>query len=286
MSSEARHFRPAIIQLQLADPDERDIRTIPELVEFNSQHNPAHVFCVQARKQQSSISVSNDQLKQAILQCSDWLIAKVQEIELPHQDMNGRYQRGPPVALAMNSDIGLLVHLLSLLSLGVPVLLLSTRLSSDSIRHLILATSAGAIIGAPNHQTTIQEVCHSFEHVHKSGFPILVAHISLISSQALATIPSERIKPTSYQQQPAESFFDDDNASPTRNICRPHHYLDDTDRNVLILHSSGTTGMPKPIYSSHRHLLSFAAAHDFADLAQAQAPNVSTPPLFHVSLSR
>ena len=180
MPSEARHFRPANIQLQLTDPDERHIRTIPELIEFNSQHNPAHVFCVQARKQQSSISVSHDQLKQAILQCSDWLIAKVQEVELPHQDMNGRYQRGPPVALAMDSDIGLLVHMLSLLSLGVPVLLLSARLSSDSIRHLILATSAGAIIGAPKHQTTIQEACHSFKHLRRSDLPIFVAHISLI----------------------------------------------------------------------------------------------------------
>ena len=101
----------------------------------------------------------------------------------------------------------------------------------------------------------------------------------------LATIPSEKHRPTFYHQEPFESFLNYDNAGPDRPMCLPHHYLTDSDRNVLILHSSGTTGMPKPIYSSHRYLLGFAACHNFVDLAQAQAPNVSTLPLFHVSNS-
>lgn len=99
----------------------------------------------------------------------------------------------------------------------------------------------------------------------------------------LASIPSEKHRPTFYQQEPFEAFLNDGNADPDRALCLPHHYLEDTDRNVLILHSSGTTGMPKPIYSSHRYLLGFAACHNFVDLAQAQAPNVSTLPLYHVS---
>ena len=80
-----------------------------------------------------------------------------------HEDANGGLRRGPPVALAMDSDVGLLVHLLSLLSLEVPVLLLSARLGPSAIRHLILETSSGAIIGAPNHKMTFQEVCISLE---------------------------------------------------------------------------------------------------------------------------
>lgn len=163
MLPNARPFQPPTISLHLEDPDERKIQTIPQLIEYNSRHNPDHLFCVQTRKQQSGSFVSHLQLKQAILQCSDWLTATVKEVKIPHEDENGRLCRGPPIALAMDSDIGLLLHLFSLLSLGIPVLLLSARLSPSAIRHLILETSAEAIIGAPNHKTTIQEACISFE---------------------------------------------------------------------------------------------------------------------------
>ena len=159
MSTEARPFLPATIKLHLEDPDERDIRTIRQLIEFDSQQNPDHVSCIQTRKHQHSISVSYLQLKKAILRCSDWFTATVKEIHLPHEDANGGLYRSSPVALAMDSDIGLLVHLLSLLGLGVPVLLLSARLSHSASRHLIPETSAEAIIGAPNIKTTMQEAC-------------------------------------------------------------------------------------------------------------------------------
>ena len=157
MLSKAQPFHQATISLHLEDPDEREIRTIPQLIDFNARHNPDHVFCVQARKQQSSISVSHLHLKQAILQCSDWLTSTVKEVKLPYEGGDGGLCRGSPVALAMDSDVGLLLHLLSLLSLGVPVLLLSARLSPSSMKHLILETSAQSIIGTPNHKTSIQE---------------------------------------------------------------------------------------------------------------------------------
>ena len=158
MSSKVRPFQPAAITLHIDEPDKRDVRTIPQLIEYNGRHNPDYIFCVQARKQQSSIYVSCYQLKQAILQCSDWLTANIREIESPFRDANGELCKGPPVALSVSSDIGLLVYLLSLLSLGVPVLLLSARLSPSAISHLILETSTRAIICAPNHKNTVQEV--------------------------------------------------------------------------------------------------------------------------------
>ena len=168
MSAIERPFNPPTISLRLGDPDERTIRTIPQLIEFNARHNSDHVFCIQARKQQSSVSVSHFQLKQAILQCSDWLTSSVKQVKLPYEDGDGGLCRGPPIALAMNSDFGLLVHLLSLLSLGVPVLLLSARLSPSAIRHLILETSTEAIIGAPSHETTVQEACISYDDMSHS----------------------------------------------------------------------------------------------------------------------
>ena len=42
-------------------------------------------------------------------------------LKLPGSREDGTIERGQPVALLMESDVGLFIHLLSLLSLGVPV---------------------------------------------------------------------------------------------------------------------------------------------------------------------
>ncbi|RYP27075.1 hypothetical protein DL768_011344 [Monosporascus sp. mg162] len=50
---------------------------------------------------------------------------------------------------------------------------------------------------------------------------------------------------------------------------------------ALILHSSGTTGLPKPIYVDHRYLLRYAACHEFQPEEDITWLNVSTLPLYH-----
>ncbi|KAF2637245.1 acetyl-CoA synthetase-like protein [Massarina eburnea CBS 473.64] len=57
--------------------------------------------------------------------------------------------------------------------------------------------------------------------------------------------------------------------------------VDETDRNVLILHSSGTTGLPKPLRLAHRHLLGYAACHSFDEVEETTWRNLSTLPLYH-----
>lgn len=68
-----------------------------------------------------------------------------------------------------------------------------------------------------------------------------------------------------------------------RSVCGPDHYINETDRSVLILHTSGTTGLPKPIYTSHKHVLCFTVCHDFKNEEEVHGLNVSTLPLYHVS---
>jgi long-subunit acyl-CoA synthetase (AMP-forming) len=65
--------------------------------------------------------------------------------------------------------------------------------------------------------------------------------------------------------------------------CRSAVREDDT--NVIILHSSGTTGQPKLISLTHRYVLGYAGCHEFADTMDMSQRgfNVSTLPLFHVS---
>jgi acyl-CoA synthetase (AMP-forming)/AMP-acid ligase II len=54
-----------------------------------------------------------------------------------------------PVALFMYSDLTLLVYLFSLMALGVPVALLSIRLSPVSIQHILTVVKAQAVITSP-----------------------------------------------------------------------------------------------------------------------------------------
>lgn len=55
----------------------------------------------------------------------------------------------------------------------------------------------------------------------------------------------------------------------------------DLDSVILLLHSSGTTGLPKPIPITHRNLLFAVNCHGFDTEEEAQGLNVSSLPLFH-----
>lgn len=56
------------------------------------------------------------------------------------------------------------------------------------------------------------------------------------------------------------------------------------DLDALIMHSSGTTGLPKPIYHSQGYPLIYAAAHRLPEQKDPFRFNVSTLPLYHVSV--
>ena len=263
----AYSFMPANLWLPTysTTPQASSIRTLPQLLEYNAKHNPNYLFCQQTRRRNGSLhllSVTHGQLRDAVFRCQEWLQESVNELELPYPTQNDRLTKGPPVALFMESDIGLWVHLLALMGLGVPVLLLSARLSPTAISHLLATTGASSMVVSPRLYDTAQE----------GG----------------ALVQSDGLKPALYERNAYEFFLEDKSApvSLEGSIQVPGYHTDETDRQVIILHSSGTTGLPKPIYQSHEYLLGFAAAHAFASDAEAQHLNFSTLPLYHVSLSR
>jgi nucleoside-diphosphate-sugar epimerase len=78
----------------------------------------------------------------------------------------------------------------------------------------------------------------------------------------------------------------DDQTNSRASIASVTHYVSDEDRDVLILHTSGTTGLPKAIPQSHRYLLSYAPLTSFQfddawTLRDEQRMTFSTLPLFH-----
>jgi hypothetical protein len=131
-------FQPA--QLQLSKPaTEIPIRSVPELVDFNAVTNPDALFCFQAVKASASLvaetkheggfdgmPVTMSQLREAILRCKDFLTANGVLVVPPRKTEDGKLLKSLPVALFMDSDLGLLVHLVALMGLGVPVCVSTT----------------------------------------------------------------------------------------------------------------------------------------------------------------
>ena len=119
-----RFERPRI---SFASQDEHTVQSLPELIDFNAKFNADYTFCIQAEKAQlehspSFLHVTHAQLKRAICCCTQWLQSSVQELVLPEIPEDGAGTRkGPPIALLLDSDINLLVHVYTLMSLGVPV---------------------------------------------------------------------------------------------------------------------------------------------------------------------
>jgi long-subunit acyl-CoA synthetase (AMP-forming) len=84
-----------------------------------------------------------------------------------------------------------------------------------------------------------------------------------------------------------ESFLsatNGDDRPQSETICYPGCYASESDCSAIILHSSGTTGLPKPVYQPHRWLLSFCANYQYDSIDEATSPILSTLPVYHVSL--
>lgn len=113
MAAQLRPFVRAKVDFFSPEKKPDHIRSLPELIDFNAIHNPDHIFCIQAQPDNSFVRVTCRQFKEAIDRCAWWMVEnKVAQ--------NGDNKR-TPVALLMESDLGLLIHQFALLSLGIPV---------------------------------------------------------------------------------------------------------------------------------------------------------------------
>lgn len=94
------------------------IHSLPELVDFNSLNNSNHTFCVQAKSAEPFDTITHGEFKVAVSKCAAWL-----KENLPIRPTNDEkaLTKMAPVALFMESDIGLVIHEFALMSIGVPV---------------------------------------------------------------------------------------------------------------------------------------------------------------------
>jgi len=103
------------------------LRTLPDLIRHNALHNPLHLFCLQCKQSATEegsplafVHVTFAQLKETVDRCCRWL-ETVADIQAASLGSDGSVQKIRPVALFMESDLGLFVHIAALLTLNVPV---------------------------------------------------------------------------------------------------------------------------------------------------------------------
>ncbi|KAJ0165996.1 L-2-aminoadipate reductase, partial [Colletotrichum tanaceti] len=227
------------------------------LIDFNAAHNPSHPFCVQAKAAGPFDTVTHAEFKVAVSRCAAWLKENLPLTSAGDNksDSAASNKTMAPVALFMESGVGLVMHEFALMSIGVPALVISPRLPPAAINALIKATSAASFIVS--------------QRLSEPAKPALAA----LASKGISTHVANRY----------DAFYQPNTDTSSSSVESWPAFESPEDRNgvILLLHSSGTTGFPKPIPLNHRQLLFALSCHGFDTEEEAQGLNLSTLPLFH-----
>ncbi|KAL7621049.1 hypothetical protein AAE478_008361 [Parahypoxylon ruwenzoriense] len=222
-----------------------EVRSLPELIRFNAAHNGAHTFSYHLdHKDASLVRSSFEDLSNAVDYCAAELLGLLPEIQLA-EVKEEKLVTSKPVAIFLESGLNLFVHIAALLSIGVPVVVLSARLSVTAINHLLRETGAHTVITSQR----------------------LWSQVSIGSTENTQQVKIHFARPCNFHSHGSNQLH----LAPVRE--------DNCD--AFILHSSGTTGLPKPIYHPQRYLLGYAACYEFGVDEEVSGVNVSTLPMYH-----
>ncbi|TFK36292.1 hypothetical protein BDQ12DRAFT_687165 [Crucibulum laeve] len=147
----------------------------------------------------------------------------------------------------------------ALLRLGTPVLCLSARLTPVAIAHLLKVTKASTVL-----------VNGQVARISKEANVLLSE-----DSECQGSLPSF-LEALGYDDllDPSQELLD-------RPVPAPYVYRVRHELGAVIMHSSGTTGLPKPISHAPSYLLVYAGCHRLPEKEEQFDFNVSTLPLYH-----
>lgn len=120
-------FQRPLFQVSREFPaDPTQLKTLPDLIDFNSTYNPDHTFALQevrhGGKQLDLIKISFRDLKAATVACARYLQKLHPNVQQQHDDATTEQQSSKrPIALFHESDVTLFVHLAALVYLDIPV---------------------------------------------------------------------------------------------------------------------------------------------------------------------
>ncbi|KAG0636925.1 hypothetical protein HOY80DRAFT_312084 [Tuber brumale] len=158
------------------------------------------------------------------------------------------------IALLGVSNFDYVISLLALAKLGMTALLLSTRISDEAYRHLLDKTGCSDVIVQPMFEKAIGRV--------RSGHGSTLNVVGMASRGLYEPeVASEEEKGLTLEDMRFDTQFDMEVESS---------------KNALIMHSSGSTGLPKPVGQTHRTVIDNAYA-----MSRNPASSFSALPLFH-----
>lgn len=93
------------------------INSLPELIRHNAIHNGDRLFCVQGQGiGETSLTISFKELEDAISACSFWVKGQLHSSQAELETAGRR-----PIALYLESDIGLFIYIAAMLASSIPV---------------------------------------------------------------------------------------------------------------------------------------------------------------------
>ncbi len=144
------------------------------------------------------------------------------------------------------------------------MLIVSARLTPVAILHLLKKTTPSSFLVSNQVSHSVKEIVEIYENERPEGF-VLPQLIDALHYEELFN-PTSGI--AEYPIPPKYSVFVRGEVG------------------AFIMHSSGTTGLPKPISHGQTYALSYAACHRFPEQNEPFRYQVSTLPLYHVSFVR
>ena len=148
--------------------DGKAIRSLSDLIVFNAEFNPDHSFALQEERKRGCFTgftrITFAKLYEVVKEGTNWVANAV--LRAASKQSVEPCQAHRAVALFLESDLTLFVYLCALLHMNIPVgaiqitalsfefsaysstqvVLLSTRLSTPALAHLLAETSARAVI--------------------------------------------------------------------------------------------------------------------------------------------
>ncbi|KAF9880143.1 male sterility protein [Colletotrichum karsti] len=219
------------------DNDDSTIKTVDELVRRRARAHPDRVI---VSYPSSGINYVDYTMRQ--LDVFAYRVAKYYEQRIPSRLTSD--EKPTTVAVLGPSNFDYLITMLALTKLGHTTLFLSTRISQEAIESLITVTGAKYLLADKRYLETAEGAKQTLPHLD----------VSEIANQSTYDFPIEVHADTQLD-------YGRDLSVESNNL-------------IYIIHSSGSTGLPKPIYQTQK-----SAIANYSSSMEMKA--FITLPLYH-----
>ncbi|OAA67965.1 nonribosomal peptide synthetase-like protein [Niveomyces insectorum RCEF 264] len=176
--------------------------------------------------------------------------------------------RADVVALLAPSTVDYVINTFALSRLGFAVLFLSHRLAGDAVHSLLRATACTKLVVAPQYEARAAQMLQQPDDDDDDDG-------GGTDRSPCATVSVFRlVEFAAYAAAAAAAAASENDADPVRPLLVTAATTITTNHVALIIHSSGSTGLPKPIFQTHASCLA-----NYADGIPYRA--FITLPLFH-----